>query len=115
MAKRKIPNMTTGGVEEIDDKDPANFGVGAAISEPPADQNEREAIRREITDYGFKYGAAEVTRIHADESKGYVLIAVKSPKDELQIYVTRTGKIRVWNYKTGQELKPTLKASKENK
>ena len=48
------------------------------------------------THYGFQYGSANVTRIYANEKTGAVSIMIKSPKSEAQIYVTRTGKIRIW-------------------
>ena len=62
-------------------------------------------IRSEITKYGFNWGAASVERMANDLNKGWVSIAVNSPKpkESLSIYVTKTGKIRVW--KNGVELK----------
>ena len=51
------------------------------------------------TEYGFEYGAAKVTRIHADERKGWVIISLQTPRhggaDDMQIYVTKTGKVRI--------------------
>jgi len=47
------------------------------------------------TEYGFQWGEATVTRLFSDEQKGCVTIGVESPKEKLQIYVTKTGKIRV--------------------
>ena len=53
------------------------------------------------TKYGFEYGDAKVTRLFSDEEKGWVTIGVASSKCtrqndlELQIYVTKTGKIRI--------------------
>ena len=46
--------------------------------------------------YGFEYGAATVTRLFSDEKKGWVVCEVKSPKDSIQVYVTKTGKIRIY-------------------
>ena len=46
------------------------------------------------TQYGFKYGAAEVTRIHSDD-KGAVWIEIKSEKNAVQVRITKTGLIRV--------------------
>ncbi len=46
--------------------------------------------------YGFEYGSAEVTRICSNESKGWVVVGVDTPKANVQIYVTKTGKVRVW-------------------
>ena len=47
------------------------------------------------TKYGFEYGAAKITRLFSDEKKGWITVEVKTPKEELQIYVTKTGKIRI--------------------
>jgi DNA-binding sugar fermentation-stimulating protein len=45
--------------------------------------------------YGFEWGAAKITRLFSDEKKGWITVEVKTPKEELQIYVTKTGKIRI--------------------
>jgi len=51
------------------------------------------------TKYGFDYGAAKVTRIFSDEMKGWITLGLETPKyaghDALQIYVTKTGKVRI--------------------
>ena len=49
------------------------------------------------TKYGFEYGAAKVERIFSDEKKGFVTLGIKTPKHKhgLQIYVTKTGKVRI--------------------
>ena len=62
-------------------------------------------IKSCITKYGFNWGAAEVERMANDVNKGWVYINVNSPKplESLSIYVTKTGKIRVW--KNNVELK----------
>ncbi len=54
-------------------------------------------IRYEETKYGFNWGAAEIARCFADEKKGWVTLELKTPKhpNGLQIYVTKTGKVRV--------------------
>lgn len=54
------------------------------------------------TEYGFQFGAANVSCLCSDETKGWAIIGISSPKGELQIYTTRTGKIRV--FKNNQEL-----------
>jgi len=46
--------------------------------------------------YGFKFGSAKVTRLASDEKSGWVDIEIKTPKQAIQIYVTKTGKIRVY-------------------
>ena len=54
-------------------------------------------MRFAVTQYGFQYGAAEVTRMCSDEKKEWVCLGIETPRDKLQIYVTKTGKVRVWN------------------
>ena len=50
------------------------------------------------TAYGFEFGSAKVSRLISDE-KGWVVIGLETPKHtdgkEIQIYVTKTGKVRV--------------------
>lgn len=58
-------------------------------------------IHYKETEYGFQYGAAEVTRICSDEKKGWVVLGVKTPKQDIQVYVTKTGKIRI--HENGKE------------
>jgi hypothetical protein len=47
------------------------------------------------TRYGFEWGAAKIERLFSDEKKGWVTFAIKTPKKDLQVYVTKTGKIRI--------------------
>jgi len=47
----------------------------------------------EVNDYGFTYGAATVTRV--TKVRGTAVIEVKSPKQTIMLYVTKTGQIRV--------------------
>ena len=54
-------------------------------------------IHYEETKYGFDYGAAKITRIYSDEKTGAVWVAVDTPKRNVQVYVTKTGKVRVWD------------------
>jgi hypothetical protein len=54
-------------------------------------------IHYEPTTYGFDYGSAKVTRLFSDFKKGWVVVGIESKKQELQIYVTKTGKIRVFS------------------
>lgn len=49
-----------------------------------------------LTDFGFKWGPAEVTRMIAVDGRGRV-IGVRAPGGRLQIYVSEKGRrIRVW-------------------
>lgn len=50
----------------------------------------------ENTQYGFKWGALTVERYCSDEQKGWVYMGVRSPKQHIEIYCTKTGKIRVY-------------------
>ena len=61
-------------------------------------------MRYQETKYGFSWGAAEIERWFSDNKKGWVTLGIKTPKQELQIYITKTGKIRIHN-KQGQEFK----------
>jgi hypothetical protein len=56
-----------------------------------------DEIRCRLTPYGFQYGAAEVERLFSD--KGRVVIGIRTPRQEMQIVVSRTGLIRVLNVK----------------
>ena len=51
------------------------------------------------TKFGFDWGAAKITRCFSDEKKGWDTMLLETPKHSgakaLQIYVTRTGKVRI--------------------
>ena len=47
------------------------------------------------TQYGFDWGAAKVTRLFSDDKKGWVTVGIDTPKAKLQVYITKTGKIRI--------------------
>lgn len=53
-------------------------------------------MESKITDYGFIFGSAEVTRIASDET-GASIIGLKTPKHEISIRVTKTGKVKIYN------------------
>jgi len=63
------------------------------------------SIQGKNTEFGFNWGAAEVSRLFSDDAKGWVTIGIKTLKDEVQVYVTKTGKIRV-HTADGTEWKP---------
>lgn len=46
-----------------------------------------------ITQYGFRFGAAQVERLASH--KGYAIIGVKTPKKRLEITVTPSGLLRL--------------------
>lgn len=50
------------------------------------------------TQYGFEWGPATVERFCSDEKKGWVIMGIKTKKypHGVQVYVTKTGKVRVF-------------------
>jgi len=64
-------------------------------------QGERRGMHRAITEYGFEFGPAKVNRLLCDEKKGWVVLSIETPKypagREIQIYVTKTGKVRIFS------------------
>ena len=70
------------------------------------------------TKYGFEWGSASISRGFSDERKGWVTFLFSTPKhsghNALQIYVTRTGKIRIHGM-DGEWTPPKKKANHEQK
>ena len=46
---------------------------------------------------GFDWGAASVQRMESDSRKGSVTLSINTPKETLQVYISRTGVIRVFS------------------
>ena len=67
--------------------------------------------RYEETTFGFNWGAAEITRCFSDPEKGWVTLQLKTPKEEIQIYVTKTGKVRIHS-NGGEWIKPKRRVVK---
>lgn len=57
---------------------------------------EDQIAYQEIT-FGFLFGSAEVTRLCSDKKKRWVILQIKTPKQMIQVYVTKTGKIRIYD------------------
>ena len=57
-----------------------------------------------ITQYGFIFGAAKVERLCSDDKTEWVYLSIKTPRKTqgIEIYVTKTGKLRV--YRNGKEM-----------
>lgn len=70
--------------------------------------SDKQPLAFSPTQYGFEWGGAIVQRHIADSSTGHVVLSVKGRKrkDNIDIYVSRTGKIRV--YGNGWEWRPRL-------
>jgi hypothetical protein len=71
---------------------------------PPAAETMR-GIRYASSKYGFEWGAAKIERLFSDEKEGWVTLGLTAPKTELQIYVTKTGKVRIHSA-DGREWRP---------
>lgn len=68
------------------------------------------SVRYEETQYGFSYGSLDITRIHSDDKKGWVILQLKTPKSRIQVYATKTGKLRLFDeLNTGAEYSPPTK------
>ena len=62
--------------------------------------------------YGFEFGSAKVTRLFSDKNKGWITVEIETPKNKLQIYVTKTGKTRVFS--DGNEwLNPSINSKRK--
>jgi hypothetical protein len=48
------------------------------------------------TPHGFKFGAADVSALCSDSNKGWTMTRIETPKAKVDVYVTKTGKTRVY-------------------
>lgn len=55
------------------------------------------SIHFKETQYGFEWGAAKIQRFFSDEKRGWITLGITTPKIELQVYITKTGKVRVFS------------------
>ena len=52
------------------------------------------------TESGFKWGVTEIERsasLRSGTDKGTIVITCRTPKAEVELYVTKTGKLRIFN------------------
>jgi len=56
----------------------------------------------EETTYGFKWGCIDIRRLCSDKSKGWKMLALDTPRHMLEIYVTKTGMIKIHDQKTNR-------------
>jgi hypothetical protein len=54
-----------------------------------------EKMNYEELPYGFTYGSAKIERLASDENRGWVAIGITTPKANIVVYVTKTGKATV--------------------
>ena len=50
------------------------------------------------TEYGFEYGPAKVTRVAHCDRKSWVILQLTTEKADIQIYVTKTGRVKIFPY-----------------
>ena len=51
------------------------------------------------TPHGFDWSCAKTECLSSDEKKGWIYLGVATPKDSIEIYITKSGKMRVYNAK----------------
>lgn len=49
------------------------------------------------TQYGFEYGALNISRCCSDDKQGWVYVTLETPKKRVDVYATKTGKIRFFD------------------
>ena len=54
-------------------------------------------MKAALTQYGFEFGPATIERACSDDPKGWIMLLLKTERHPtgIQLYVTRTGKVRV--------------------
>ena len=57
-----------------------------------------------LTQFGFIFGSAQVTRLMSSKAKGSVCLGIESKKHKIEVYALRGGKIRI--FENGKEWKP---------
>ena len=50
---------------------------------------------REIK-YGFEWGSAKITRVFSDKKAGWVTLRIETPKEDFQIYIAKSGKVKMY-------------------
>ena len=66
-----------------------------------ASLDEHGDVRCEETPHGFKFGAASITRLHAErngERKGDVWMQLETPRGKFEIRVSPSGHVRIWGH-----------------
>jgi hypothetical protein len=52
-------------------------------------------MNSDLTEHGFRWGVTQVTRL-AELPGERIVIGISTPKASIEVYVTRTGKLRVF-------------------
>ena len=72
-------------------------------------------IKYKETQYGFEFGDVKIQRYFSDELKGWVVVGLETSKKKFQIYVTKTGKVRIFDEKSHTELDLKKRKTKQEK
>lgn len=69
------------------------------------------------TSYGFQWGACKIERCVSDNKKGWVILRIITPKekDGIQVYVTKTGKVRFFSKDGEYILRKKVEKKKNSK
>ena len=54
-------------------------------------------MKHKTTKHGFEWGDVKIKRLWACEKRGCVMIALTTSKRKIEIYITKTGKVRIWS------------------
>jgi hypothetical protein len=60
-------------------------------------------MKGEATEYGFIWGPVEVERSFSDKKKGWVVLTLRTGRQEMQVCVTPTGLIRCQAVRRGKK------------
>lgn len=52
--------------------------------------------KRERTDFGFIFGAANVSCLASDKRRGVAVIGLETAKHSFQFVVSKTGRVRIY-------------------
>lgn len=57
-------------------------------------------IRYEVTQFGFNWGSLDVERACSDSKTGWVTLLLTTEKMSIQVHVTKSGKIKIYDAQT---------------
>lgn len=67
------------------------------------------------TPHGFDWNCAKIECLASDNKKGWMYLGVTTPKDCIEIYITKSGKMRVYNAKRNPKIELSAKDSTNKK
>ena len=63
---------------------------------------------RAATTWLCPWSCAKIECLASDEKKGWIYLGVTTPKDSIEIYITKSGKMKVYNAKDSTNKKEML-------